>query len=211
MTGYVLYGDIRSGSAAVELALSEIGAPVELRAVPLKDDAQGEAGFRRINPMGRVPVLVLPDGTVLTESLAILLTLCDRHPGSGLLPPPGDPGRATALRWMAMAAGEFYPAVSREDYPERFSTDPAAAPGIRAAAQEFARTFWRLVETDAAPSPFLLGDTFSVADLYLAVLSRWAVPKPWFGAACPRVDALAAAVADRPRCGPVWRRHFPNG
>ena len=211
MTPYILYGDIQSGSAAVEMALAEIGAPVELRSVPLGDDAQTRSDFLRINPMGRVPVLILPDGAVLTESLAVLLTLCDRHPTAGLLPGLDDQRRANALRWMAMASGEFYPAVSREDYPERFSTDPSAAVGIREAAQAFARTFWRFVETEAAPSPFLLGATFSVADLYLAVLSRWAVPKPWFGAACPRVDALAAAVSARPRSAPAWQRHFPAG
>lgn len=208
MTGYVLYGDVRSGSAAVEMALAEIGAPVALRDLSIAGGAQLDPAFLRINPLGRLPVLLLPDGTVLTESLAILLTLCDRHPGAGLLPAAGT-ARAVALRWLAIAACEFYPAVTREEYPERFTTDPAAAPGIAEAARAFYRRFWRRVEEELAPAPFVLGPVFSVADLYLAVLSRWAVPKPWFGLPCPRVDALAAAVAARPRAGPVWRRHFP--
>ncbi len=128
---YILYGDLGSGSAPVEMALAEIGAPVELRDVKLEGDHQLRAEYRAINPMGRLPTLVLPaqggDGTVMTESLAILVTLADRHPEAGLLPPPGDPGRATALRWMALLAGEFYPQVTRWDYPARFGY--SARPG----------------------------------------------------------------------------------
>lgn len=41
--------------------------------------------------MSRIPTLILPDGTVLTESLAILTTIADSFPAAGLLPPPGDP------------------------------------------------------------------------------------------------------------------------
>ncbi len=103
---YILYGDKGSGSAPVEMALAEIGAPVELRAVPLATEAQLAADYRRLNPMGRIPTLILPDGTVVTESLAILLTLADRHPQAGLLPPPGEAGRYVALRWMALVAGD---------------------------------------------------------------------------------------------------------
>ena len=208
---YRLYGDLCSGSAIIEMALVEIGAPVELHPVSLDRDEQRSAEYRRVNPMGRVPALVLPGGPgdeVLTESLAILLTLCDRHPDAGLLPPADDPARAKALRWMALAAGEFYPAVTRNDYPERFSTDPAHAPAIREAARASGREFWTLVERDAGLAPFLLGERFSAADLYLAVMSRWMDGAAWLPAACPGVEGLARQVAARPAAGPIWRKHF---
>jgi GST-like protein len=208
---YILYGDRGSGSAPVEMALAEIGASVELRPVPLEHDAQLADDYRRLNPMSRVPTLILPDGTVLTESLAILLTLADRHPEAGLLPPPGETARAVALRWMALAAGEFYPHVTRNDYPERFSADPAHAPAIRARAVEMGRAIWRIVEEHAAPDPFLLGDRFTIADAYIAVLSRWMGNADWLAANCPRIGRLAQAVAARPRIAPVWRRHFAGG
>ncbi|MDB5368563.1 MAG: glutathione S-transferase family protein [Roseomonas sp.] len=104
MDGYILYGDHRSGSSTAEMAPVEIGAPFELRPVPLEGDHQLDPEYRRISPMGRVPTLILPDGTVMTESPAILLTLADRHPEAALPPPPGDTGRARALRWMVLAA-----------------------------------------------------------------------------------------------------------
>jgi GST-like protein len=208
MSPYILYGDRRSGSSTVEMALAEIGAPVTLRDVPLDGDHQLAEAYRRLNPMGRVPTLLLPDGTVMTESLAILLTLNDRHPEAGLLPPAGDSGRARGLRWMALAAGEFYPHVTRSDYPERFHPDPAQAPGIRARAQEMGRGIWSLVEQEANLDPFVLGKRFSLADIYLSVLTRWMDGDDWIPAHCPRLEALAQAVAARPRAGPVWRKHF---
>jgi GST-like protein len=208
MDRYILYGDRRSGSSTVEMALAEIGAPVELRPVPLEGDHQLAADYRRINPMGRVPTLILPDGTVMTESLAILLTLADRHPGAALLPPPGDSGRARALRWMTLAAAEFYPHVTRADYPERFTPDPTQAPAIRARAVEMGREIWRLVEREAAPDPFVLGARFSLADIYLSALTRWMRGDEWIPAHCPRLERLARAVAERPAAGPVWRSHF---
>jgi GST-like protein len=162
--------------------------------------------------MGRLPTLVLPDGTVMTEHLAILLTVADQHPAAGLLPPPGDPGRAVALRWMALLASEFYPLVTIWDYPDRFTTDPGAAPGIRAKAEEHGHAALRVVEAHAGlrgagETPFLLGSRFSLADIPLAVMSRWMGGRGWTPAHCPKLEALAQAVAARPAIAPLWARH----
>ncbi|MCO6415538.1 glutathione S-transferase family protein [Siccirubricoccus sp. KC 17139] len=202
---YILYGDRRSGSSIVELALAEIGAEAELRPVPLASDAQLAAGYRQLNPMGRVPTLILPDGTVVTESTAILLTLEARHPAAGLLPPGDDPGRAVALRWMMLAASEIYPCVTRYDYPDRFGDAPES---IRRCAVGMAQEIWRLIEASISPAPFLLGGRPTLADLYLAVLSRWMGCEAWMPEHCPKLQSLARAVATRPQLTPAWRRHF---
>ncbi len=209
---YVLHGDIGSGSATVEMALAEAGQVPELREVPLEGDHQLAAAYRALNPMGRVPTLILPDGTVLTESLAILLTIADHFPGAGLLPAPPDPARAWALRWMALLAGEFYPHVTRADYPRRFSAEPAHAEAIRARAVEMGQGVLTTIETHAgltgeAAAPFLLGARFSLADIYLAVLSRWMGGRQWTPRHAPRLEALAQAVAARPAIAPLWEKH----
>ncbi|NGM21875.1 glutathione S-transferase family protein [Roseomonas stagni] len=211
---YILHGDIGSGSAMPEMALAEIGAPVDLRDVPLEGDHQLRAEYRAINPMGRLPTLVLPaqggDGTVLTESLAILVTLADRHPEAGLLPPPGETARAVALRWMALLAGEFYPQVTRWDYPARFGYAPDQVEAARDNALAMGRDVLRIIEAHALPvagGPFLLGARFSVADIALAVMSRWMKGREWVPVNLPRIQALAEAVAARPAIAPVWARH----
>lgn len=210
--GYVLYGDVGSGSALVEMALAEAGQTAELRDVPLEGDHQLRVEYLAVNPMGRLPTFLLPDGTVLTEHLAILLTVADRHPDAALLPPPGEAARAVALRWMALLAGELYPHVTRWDYPARFTPDPAAAPGVKARAEEMLRDVLRVVEDHAGlrgagPEPFLLGAEFSLADIPIAVMSRWCGGRSWTPANCPRIEALAQAVRARPAIAPVWARH----
>jgi GST-like protein len=159
--------------------------------------------------MGRVPTLLLPDGTVVTELIAILLTLDDRHRDAALLPPPGEPARAVALRWMSLLCGEFYPDVTRWDYPARFSADPTHAPAIRDRAQAMGREIMRLVEDQALAGarPYLLGDRFCLTDLVIATLSRWLGGRQWIPAHCPRIEALAQAVAARPACAAIWARH----
>ena len=201
----ILYGDRRSGSSMVELALAEIGAAAELRLISIDAGQQLSPAFRAVNPMGRLPTLILPDGTVVTESVAILLTLDARHPEAGLLPPAADPARAVALRWMLLAAGELYPCVTRNDYPERFGADPAS---IRAQSVAMAREIWTLIAAHAVPDPFILGDRFSLADIHLAVLSRWMGAEAWMPDHAPAIQRLARAVATRPRLTAAWTRHF---
>jgi GST-like protein len=77
------------------------------------------------------------------------------------------------------------------------------------------RDLWRLVEAQAGLSgdpaaPYLLGDQFTIADAYIAVLSRWLGGAAWLPGACPRLAVLGRAVAARPRIAPVWVRHFPD-
>jgi GST-like protein len=210
--GYLLYGDIGSGSAMVEMALAEAGQAAELREVPLEGDHQLRAEYLAVNPMGRLPTLVLPDGAVLTESLAILLTIADQHPQTDLLPPPGEMGRAVVLRWMALMAAEGYPHVTRWDYPGRFVADPTVEPAVRERAQDMFREVLKIVERHAGlcgtgDAPFLLGSRFSLADIQLAVMSRWVGGRSWTPAHCPNLEALAQAVRARPAIAPVWRRH----
>jgi glutathione S-transferase len=83
-----------------------------------------------------MPKLESEDGEVITESVAILLTLDERHPDAGLFPPPGSKDRAQALRWMVFMATEMYPLVEMVDYPDRFADSADAAEAIRRRAEE---------------------------------------------------------------------------
>ena len=205
---YKLYGALRSGSCAVEYALAEIGAKCETRDIDLRSDEQRGPRYAAVNPQRKVPSLELGDGTVLTESVAILLTLEERHPGAGLLPPRGSGPRAVALRWLMFVATEIYPMVEINDYPERFSPDPGGADATRELAREIWRTRWKLVEENIAGEPWLLPGGYCLTDIYIAVVSRWAQQDEWRPGHLPRVERLAAAVASRPAIAPLWARHF---
>ena len=205
---YLLYGARGSGSCAIECALAEIGADCEVRKLSLRNDEQRGAEYEAVNPQRKVPALVIDGDQFLTESVAILLTLEERHPEVGLLPPKGTVGRANALRWLLFAATEIYPVVEINDYPERFATDPAETDAMRERAREIWRTRWLVVEKHASGDPYFASDGFSLTDIYLAVVSRWAQQNAWRPAHIPKVERLTAAVAARPAIAPVWARHF---
>ena len=74
-----------------------------------------------MNPLAQIPTLVLPDGSVMTESAAILIHLGLAHPESGLL--PADAHRAQMLRGLVYIAANCYAAIGIIDYPERWCSD----------------------------------------------------------------------------------------
>lgn len=204
---YVLYGHPRSGSCTVEMALAEIGADYESRFVNLRTDAQRDPEYAAINPQRKLPALITPQGETLTESVAILLTLNERHPEANLLPPPASPERAVALRWLAFIATEIYPMVEIDDYPERFSPQPDQSGAVREIARVKWRERWLLVEAAIEHGPYLLGSTFSLTDIYITVVGQWAEQIDWRKATLPGVEAVISAVTARPAIAPVWKRH----
>src|ERR1700761_1380645 len=106
--GYVVHGAQGSGSVAVEAALTLIGAPWRLVDQGDTDDLATSAAIAAVNPMRQVPLLVLPDGEVMTESAAILIRLAERHPEARLAPGASDPGRGQFLRWMSFVSSAIY-------------------------------------------------------------------------------------------------------
>jgi len=207
---YTLYGSRRSGSLTVELTLAVLGLPADLVEVDLHTNAQRQAAYAAINPQRKLPCLVTPEGEILTETLAILLILDERHPGAGLLPPPASTERASALRWLTFIATELYPVVEINDYPERFAPCPATTAQLRETARKIWRERWLIVENNFAGEPFFLATGFSLCDIYIAVVSRWAQQDAWRPSNLPKVEALTRAVAHLASLDSVWRRHRPD-
>ncbi|HVU21053.1 MAG TPA: hypothetical protein VHE09_10000, partial [Rhizomicrobium sp.] len=150
-----------------------------------------------------------PEGSIVTESLAILLTLADHFPNAKLLPPQGSPARTQAYRWLAFMASEIYPMVEISDYPERFVTN-GDGEALRAKARGRIRERLLIVER-MVDGPWFLPSGFSILDIYAAMFSRWrgSIGKDWLAEGhIPKLDNLAAAVAKRRAIAPVWQRHF---
>jgi GST-like protein len=210
MSVFTLYGEPDSGSFTPEALLRLVGADVKLIDLDLPALEQRRPEYLAINPTGRIPALLLPEGLLVTESAAILLAIDERFPEAQLLPPVGSVARANALRWIAFIGANPYGAVSRWDYPERFSTDPAHAPAIREKAIAHLRWCWTMVEAELAPAPYCLGDAPSALDLYLVNISRWIVGLDWLAATCPRIWGVHQRLERWAPIAPVWLRHFGN-
>ncbi|HZS82902.1 MAG TPA: glutathione S-transferase [Stellaceae bacterium] len=170
---YTLHYYPGNASMAPHMALEEIGEPFELSLVDRTKNAQKSPDYLRLNPNGLIPVLV--DGElVLFESAAICLHLADRHPESRLAPPFGLPLRAHFYKWLIHLTNTVQAELITYFYPERLTDDAAAAAQVKAHAEaRIGQMFDRIETALAAGGSYLLGDSFSVADLYLLMLARW--------------------------------------
>jgi len=207
---YTIFGDLRSGAFSAEAALAEAGAPYDFQVISLDRNEQKEPKFLAVNPSGKVPALKLPEGEIVTESAAILLTVADHFPNARLLPPAAGAARGQAYRWLAFMASEIYPMVEISDYPERFVPKGKDSETLRAQVQARIRERLLIVERNVA-GPWLLAGGFSILDIYAAMFTRWrgSVGKDWLdGDNIPRLTALARSLSLRPKIAPVWERHF---
>jgi glutathione S-transferase len=204
---YKLYGRPGAGSAAVEALLALLGVAHDIVDVAKNDNGTAPDWYLRLNPRGEVPTLALPDGSIMTESAAMMIHLCDCHPEAALAPPVATPARAQFLRWMVYLAATPYATDLRLYYPERYSTDPAHAPAVKAkASADLARDF-AVLDQQMGAGPFLLGKTLSAADIYAAMLLSWSDDMPGLFVARPKLQTLYKGVASHPAITPVWRRN----
>jgi glutathione S-transferase/GST-like protein len=206
MPKYVLHGYPRSGSGAVEVALAAGSIPHEIRDLVPEAGDLSHPDFLALNPRGQVPVLVLPDGSVVTEIPAILLHLADADPDSGLAPPPGSALRAQHDRWLAFTHANVYEGVLRLFYSDRYTTDPAGGEAVRAAAEAYVLRHLEMLENVIGEGPFLLGRKPMAVDCLIWILASWLDPDQ--KTAMPRIVALADAIAADPRMSAAARRHI---
>jgi len=209
MNESVLHGNPGWGSAIVEAQLLWYGLPFRYQASGnLFESAEARERLRALNPLSQVPVLELPDGTVMTESAAITLHLADLSGRDDLVPGPTAPERAAFLRWLVFLVANVYPTFTYADDPSRFVKDAAAQPGFRAEVDAYAQRLWLAVES-AAGAPWFLGARCSALDVYLAVMTRWRPRREWFAQHAPRLHAAALRADALPALAPMLARNFP--
>jgi len=202
---YKLYGRQNSGSFAVQVALEELALPYER--IWVGREPGDVARFQEIHVVGKVPALILPDGTKMFESAAMLIHLADAHSKSRLAPPPATTAHALFLQWMVFLSANVYEAALRMYYAERYSTEGEAhADGIRRkGAADFVD---HLGVISQALKPYVLGKEFSAADIYLYMLATWYVgEKAELYARLPALAAHATQVSRRPSVVKVEADH----
>lgn len=197
-----LYGSPGSGSAAVEMALRAAGQTYALVRASSWEPERDQQALRAANPLLQVPTLVLDDGTVLSESAAILVHLALAYPDAGLLPAhPSD--RALALRGLVFIASNCYAAVSVSDHPERWTTScaTAAREKVRDAARVQLHRHWEIF-ADLFDRPRLLSIRKPGALAFLAVVvSQWSGARAHLARARPAFHRrLLKLERSRPLC-----------
>ena len=198
---YTLYGRPSSGSFAVQVALEEIGAPFER--IWVGADAADIAQYRKINPTGKVPALVLQDGTAMFESAAMLIQLAAAHPAARLAPLPGSPPYARFLQWMVFLSANVYESALRMYYADRYSVrGEQDAAAIREQGKMDFLSHLTLIGESL--DPYVLGAEYSIADPYLYMLASWySGDKSQLHARLPKIAAHAKFMLARPAVAKV--------
>jgi glutathione S-transferase len=162
-----LYYSPGACSLSPHIVACEAELPVELVKVDLqsKHTENGE-DFRRINPNGYVPVLILDDGNKLIEGTAIVQYLADQVPDKKLIPSAGTFERYQLQQWLNFISSEIHKSFS----PLFNSAAPDAAKQL---AIDSLVTRLETVAEHLSTQAFLLGEYFSVADAYLFVTLTW--------------------------------------
>lgn len=160
-----LYHAAPSRSSTVLWMLEELGQPFDLVLLDLKKGEQREPAYLAVNPMGKVPAVKHGD-TIITESAAICTYLADEFPSAKLAPAIGGSARGTYLRWMFFHGSAFEPAVI-DHALKREPGNPQMLP-----YGDYNSTMDVLAGA-LAKGPYLLGDTFTAADVQMGSSLRW--------------------------------------
>ncbi|MBS0550720.1 MAG: glutathione S-transferase family protein [Proteobacteria bacterium] len=210
MTAYRLYGRPGWGSAIVEAQLAWYGLPFTVELVgDLLRDPPSRQKLEAANPLAQVPTLVLPDGTVMSESAAITLLLADVTGQDSLVPGPAARERASFLRWLVFIVANIYPTFTYADVPSRFVEVEAAQQPFVATIDAYRNRLWSQVES-VTGAPWFLGDRLSALDIFVAVMTHWGPKRPWFEKEAPRLFAIATRADALPPLQDTWARNKPG-
>lgn len=204
---FTLYGSKGCGSVAIEAGLALAGVPFTfIEAEPWTPSPAVDA-LRELNPLCQVPTLVLPDGTVMTESVAILMWLDAQYPQAGLLPiAPKE--RAIHLRWLVYLAANNYPAISIGDFPERWISGDAQREQLKVFAKTRLQEYWQILETHLGAIPDVLGTQAGALSVLITTMSYWRPGRAWFNQHCPHLFASIRYTESDSRLTEIWARNF---
>lgn len=204
---YTLYNVRRWGSMAPHLVLEELDVPYQniwMTAEQVRDPA-----FRELSPLGLIPALRLDDGRTVFESAAIVAFLTDSHPHAGVAPQPGTADHGIYLAWLAFMSSNLYWALNLTFHPELFADGEEHRGALTAKAVARSNDIFDVMEARLRQEgPWLLGDAFSAADLYLFMMTVWAKPsEAALHDRCPGIGAIANRVRERPRLRATLEAH----
>ena len=175
-----------------EIGLSHDAAKVDLKSKMVEDGRS----YLQVNPKGSVPALELDNGEVLTENAVVLQYLGDRA-GSDVLPPLGDFRRYRVLEWVNFITTELH-----KSFGPLFASN--AGDETKSFFRELIAKKLDYVEGQIGARPFLCGDTLSIADPYLFVITGW-TEKTIGLDSCPNLTAFRERMLQRPAVRHVLR------
>jgi glutathione S-transferase len=187
-----LYYSPGACSFAPHIALHEAGVPAEAVKVDLRTHKTADGtDYYTINPKGYVPFVVLDDGTTLSEAHVILQYIADRMPGK-IAPSYGTIERWKTMEWLGFVATEIHKAYSPLWHPDEFGDKAVQA------LKDKLHKRYGIVEAQLGKTEYLAGNSFSIADMYLYTVSKWANYLKVDLSGYPKLAAYLKRIDERP-------------
>ena len=203
MEQYHIVGRSGAGSLVAEFLLREANVGYAI-SFPTPDEVKSP-DFHAANPLGRIPVLICPDGEQVFETLAIINHITSRF--SGLAPQAGTPQSDRYHQYMALLATSVYPAYHRQHHTKYYG-DVAAATSIRHMARAEQQIIFDHLEDIL--DPYICGKDLTAADFYFYMLSRWDLDKAAMREDRPKLNALLDEIRARPSVDAVIAAQPPR-
>jgi glutathione S-transferase len=168
-----------SRARIVHWMLEELGAPYSIKLINMEKGEHKRPEFLAVNPMGKLPA-IQHGATTITEAGAICAYLADAFASANLAPAPNSPERGTYYRWMFFGSGCVEPAIT-----DRLFNRPQVERPSALGYGSYDDTF-NTLEKALTPGPFILGERFSAADVYVGSQIMWGMrmkalePRPAF-------------------------------
>jgi glutathione S-transferase len=186
--------------------LEEAGATYEAHKIDFSANQQRAPEYLKINPKGRVPALVTDKG-ILTETPAILVYIAQTHPGAKLAPLDDPYSLAKVQAFNSYLCSTVHVAHAHRVRGGRWADGEAAIADLKAKAPQVVFDCFELIEREMFAGPWVLGDTYTIADPYLYTVATW-----WEGdsvdpAKLPNLAAHRKRMAARPAVQRVMAPH----
>lgn len=165
--GLKLYSNAQSRGLVIEWLLIELGAEFEKIELAYHTEMKSES-YLKINPFGKVPTLVDGD-VVIYEMPAICAYLADKFFDQGLAPALDDPKRGLYFRWLFFAAGPWDAAMTDRALKVEITDEQKMHIGYG----NFQDTYTALIQSLEQAQPYLCGEQFTVADVFVGSMLFW--------------------------------------
>lgn len=193
-----LYYSPGACSLASHIILEESGLPYQIHKVDLKTHTIDGKDYYQINPQGLVPALVLENGNLLTQNIAIMTYAAEVKPEKKLLPPAGTAEHACCYEWLAFVSADIHKAFTPIFAAHRWLQTEAAKQELIQSATQNINRLMALADKKLAGKNYALGDQFTVPDAYLFVMYSWAEKMKFPVTDWPNYSALVKRVKERP-------------
>ncbi len=190
MAKYKILGRPGAGSLIPEFLFTELGIDYEIDFSREQD--LGKTGHEGFNPLGRIPVLICPDGEKVFETVAIVKHITNEFPG--LTPGIKDPYHMIYWQILALLSTSIYPAYHRQHHSQQYVDQVGIKSLVFKAQKEQAIVFNYL---EGLLSPYLCGKQISAVDFYFYTLTRWDLNKSRLRENRPNLNAFLDLLRSR--------------